>query len=84
MARDTPQQNSLAEQGFAFISSKTRAALNAANIPQEQRYRRLSECVMTMTKLDWLNIVDIDGINKTRIKHSGYGLPKFAHYLCTQ
>ena len=83
MAWDTPQQNSLAEQGFTFISSKTRAALNTANIPQEQWYRLFSECAMTMTKLDWLNIVEIDGVIKTRIEHFGYGLPKFAQYLHT-
>ena len=83
MERDTPQPNSLAEQGFTFISSKTRTALNAANIPQDQRYRLFSECAMTMTKLDWLNIVEIDGVIKTRFVHFGYGLPKFAHYLNT-
>ncbi len=38
---------------------------------------------MTMTKLDWLNIVEIDGVIKTRIEHFGYGLPKFAQYLRT-
>ncbi len=32
-ARDTLQQNSLEEQGFTFISSKTSAALNTASIP---------------------------------------------------
>ncbi len=81
--RDTPQQNLLAEQGFTFISSKTRATLNAANIPQEQWYKLFSECAMTMTKLDWLNIVEIDGVIKTQIKHFGYGLPKLVQYLCT-
>ncbi len=82
-ARDTPQQNSLAEQGFTFISSIPRAALNTANIPQKQRYRRFSECAMTMTKLDWLNIVGMDGVIKTRIDHFGCGLPKFSQYLRT-
>ncbi len=32
--RDTPHQKSLAEQGFTFILSKTRALLNKANVPQ--------------------------------------------------
>ena len=83
MARNTPQQNSLEEQEFTFISPKTRATLNTANITQEQWYKLFSECAMTMTKLDWLNIVEIDGVIKTRIKHFGYGLTKFSHYLCT-
>ncbi len=82
-ARDTLQQNSLAEQGFTFISLKTRAALNAANILQEQRYKLFSECAMTMPKLDWINIVEIDGVIKTLIVHFGYGLPKLDHYLHT-
>ncbi len=38
---------------------------------------------MTMTKLDWLNIVKIDRVTKTSIEHFGYELPKFAHFLHT-
>jgi hypothetical protein len=57
--------------------------LNAANVPQEQRYKLFSECAMTMTKLDWLNIVEIDGVIKTPIEYFGYGVPKFAQYLHT-
>ena len=52
MARDTPQQNSLTEQGFIFIFSKIRATLNAANVSQEQCYKLFSGCAMTVTKLD--------------------------------
>ncbi len=36
-----------------------------------------------MTKLDWLSIVETDGLTKPRIKNFGYGLPKFDHYLHT-
>ncbi len=79
--RDTPKKNSLVEQGFAFMLSKTRAVLNAANVPQEHRYKRFSECAMTMTKFDGLNVLDIDGETKTRTDNFGYSLPKFAHYL---
>ena len=38
---------------------------------------------MAMTKLDWLNIAEIDGVIKTRIENFGYGLPKLAQYLRT-
>jgi hypothetical protein len=38
---------------------------------------------MTMTKLDWLKLVSIKGIKKTRIEHYGLPLPRFAQYLRT-
>ncbi len=47
------------------------------------RYKRFSECAMDITKLDWLNIVEIYGVTKTRIDYFGFRLPKFAHYLHT-
>ncbi len=36
-----------------------------------------------MTKLDWLKLVTIKGIKKTRIEHYGLPLPRFAQYLRT-
>jgi hypothetical protein len=39
--------------------------------------------VMTMTKLDWLRLVTINKVKKTRIEHYGLSLPKFTQYLCT-
>ena len=37
-ARDTPQQNSLAEQAFVDIAKKTHALMNAANIPKKLKW----------------------------------------------
>jgi hypothetical protein len=36
---------------------------------------------MTMTKLDWLKLIAIKGIKKTRIEHYGLPIPRFAQYL---
>jgi hypothetical protein len=36
-----------------------------------------------MTKLDWLKLVTIKGIKKTRIEHNGLPPPRFVQYLCT-
>jgi hypothetical protein len=38
---------------------------------------------MTMTKLDWLKLITINKVKKTRIEHYGLSLPKFTQYLCT-
>jgi hypothetical protein len=38
---------------------------------------------MTMTKLDWLKLVTINGVRKTRMEHHNPPLPRFAKYLCT-
>eukprot|EP00957_Ditylum_brightwellii_P031781 2410183-Ditylum_brightwellii.AAC.1 len=35
-ARDTPQQNSLAEVGLAILSNRGRAMMIAANVPMEE------------------------------------------------
>ena len=67
-ARHTPQHNSLAEQAFCSIAAKTRACLNAA---------------MPVTKLNRLQILELDGVEKTRIEHFGYDVPGFAKHLRT-
>ena len=38
-ARDTPQQNHLAELGFAILANRGRAVLHRANIPTEVCYK---------------------------------------------
>ena len=37
-ARDTPQQNHLAELGFSVIANRGRAMFSKANVPRELRY----------------------------------------------
>jgi hypothetical protein len=38
---------------------------------------------MTMTKLDWLKLITINKVNKTRVEHYGLPLPIFTKYLHT-
>ena len=38
-ARDTPQQNSLAELAFAIIANRGRAMMHEANLPKEKRFK---------------------------------------------
>jgi hypothetical protein len=82
-ARATPQQNSLAELKFATIARRSRAVLNDANIPRKWRWVLFPEAAMTVTKLDWLQAVEINQVLKSRIEHYGYPLPRFAKHLRT-
>ena len=67
-----------------MIAAKVRAMFNQANVPKRERYRLFSECTMTATKLDWLIVIEINGIKKTRIEHyTNKGLPGYARYLRT-
>ena len=60
-ARDTPQQNHLAELAFATIANKGRAMMHAANLSLEMRYRVHREAFQTATLLDGLVPVEING-----------------------
>ncbi len=79
--RKTPQQNSLAENAFTVIASKTRAVLNAAQIPKSERFKLWGEAAMTVTALHNLILVTWNGITKTRYEHAGFEIPKFVKYL---
>jgi hypothetical protein len=57
--------------------------MHAAEEPQKRRLDFFPEVIMTMTKLDWLKLVNINGIKETRIEHYGPPLPRFAQYLHT-
>jgi hypothetical protein len=82
-AKETPQQNSLAETAFTTVSARARALLNAANVPMKERYRLFPEAANTVTKLDWLQGVTIDDVTKTRVEWYGKAIPKFAKHLRT-
>ncbi len=51
-AHKTPQQNSLAENAFTVIASKTRAVMNVAQIPKSERFKLWGEAATTVTALD--------------------------------
>ena len=83
-ARDTPQQNHLAELGFATLASKGRAMMYAANLPLEIRFRLYREAFQTATLLDGLQPVEINGVTKSRYNHWSNGSePKWAKHLRT-
>jgi hypothetical protein len=65
-ARDTPQQNHLAELGFAVLGNRGRALLYRANVPRADRFILWRDAFQTATLLDGLMMIKIDGMLKTR------------------
>jgi Reverse transcriptase (RNA-dependent DNA polymerase)/Zinc knuckle len=82
-ARNTPQQNSIAETAFYTIACRGRAMLHQANIPEDRRVYFWNKCFETATKVDGLAAVTIDGITKTRYEHWFGSNPAFANHLRT-
>ena len=84
-AVNTPQQNHLAELSFHIIANRGRALMHRANVPLNYRYELFREAFATITQLDWLAVIEIDGVNKTRYKHwsQSDNDPKFAKHLRT-
>jgi hypothetical protein len=64
-ARNTPQQNHLAEQGFAHIAKLGRALMNHANVPLKWRFKLFVKAFKTATVLDGLQVITLDGIIDT-------------------
>jgi hypothetical protein len=82
-AADTPQKNALVEVKFTYLTAKARAAMHVAGVPMERRLDFIPEVIMTMTKLDWLKLITINDIKKTRIEHYGQPMSRFTQYLHT-
>jgi hypothetical protein len=82
-AANTPQQNALVEVKFTYLASKARAAMHAVEVPRSRRFEFFPEVIMTMTKLDWLQLITVNKVKKTRIEHYGLPLPNFTRYLRT-
>jgi hypothetical protein len=72
-AANTPQHNALVEVKFIYLAAKARAAMHAVAVPRDRRLDLFPEVVMTMTKLDWLKLITINKVKKTRIEQ--YGVP---------
>jgi hypothetical protein len=71
------------EVEFTYLASKAKAAMHAAEVPRNSRFEFFQEVIMTMTKLDWLKLITINKVKKTRIEHYGLPLPNFTRYLRT-
>lgn len=82
-ARDTPQQNSLAEKGFSTIACRGRAMMNIANVPKEVRFILWIKAFDTAGKLDGLVQIEIDGVTQSRYKHWTGKDPVWANHLRT-
>lgn len=57
-----PQYNSLTEQTFVDIARKTRVLFNDANIPPKWHMLLFPEATMTITKLYWLQVIELDDV----------------------
>ena len=80
-ARDTPQQNHLAEIGIFNTSCKGRAMMSEAIIPSIYKFRCFVLATEMAGQLDWLVAVTIDGVTKTKYEHFYGRPPKFAPHL---
>jgi hypothetical protein len=57
--------------------------MHAAEVPRNRRLEFFPEVIMTMTKLDWLKLITVNNVKKTRIEHYGLPLLNFTRYLHT-
>ena len=73
----------MAELGSTVIAARTRAAMNRANFPLKVWYMLFGEISNCIAKLDWLTVIKIDNVKKTRIEHYQGILPAFAKQLRT-
>ena len=80
-ARDTPQQNALAEIGFTTFGGRAKAMLNNANVLAAKRHLLIPKVIKTATLLDGLTLITIDGVTKTRYEHLFGEIPSFAKHL---
>ena len=80
-ARDTPQQNHLAEIAISNINCKGRATMHRAHVPEQYRQIFFRDAWLTAVKLDGLEVVEIDNVKKTRYEHVFKRNPAFAGHL---
>ena len=82
-ARDTPQQQKLAEVAFTTIGNSACAMMIAENVPYTLRFTLYWEENMCATLLDGLVLKTINCITKTRVEHWSDKLPIWAKSLRT-
>jgi hypothetical protein len=82
-ARDTPQQNSIAELSIFHTVLKAKTMLRAARVPKKFRYKLFPMIVKTATQLDALSIITLNGTAATRYEHLYGKLPSYAAHLRT-
>jgi hypothetical protein len=82
-SQKTPQQNSYAKLAFMVIAAKTRAIMNAVQIPKSKQFKLWSEAATTVAALDNLIPVTWNGKTLTWYEHAGHEIPKFVKHLRT-
>jgi hypothetical protein len=82
-ARNTPQQNHLAELALAHIANSGRALMVRAHVPLKERYRLFKKAFTVATKLDGLTVITLNGKTATRYEHFGNANPEFSKHLRT-
>jgi hypothetical protein len=80
-ARNTPQQNHLAEQGFAHLAKLGRAIMNHVNVPLKWRFKLFAKAFKTATLLDRLYVIELDRKADTRFKHWCGTNPRLIEHL---
>ena len=65
----TPQRNALAEVGFRTLWARTRAILDGAMVPEEDKYLLYREAIGHATTMDGLCVREINGQRKSRYAH---------------
>ncbi len=66
-----------------MIVAKTKAVMNAVQIPKSECFKLGSETAKTVTVLDNLLLVTWKGETKTQYEHAGHKIPKVVKYLWT-
>jgi hypothetical protein len=79
----TPQQNHLAELGFAILANCGRALMAKANLPMKVRYKVWKEAFKMATLLDGLPVITVGGKTDTRYVLWCGKNPKFSQHLKT-
>jgi hypothetical protein len=81
--RDSPQFNSLAKTAFPYLAVCARTMMGGANVPVECQKMIVIEALKTITLLDGLVMVKLNGIQDTHDGHCFGGNPKWASELRT-
>jgi hypothetical protein len=68
-ARDTPQQNGLAEIGITVVANKAQAMMAHTNLPHLIKYKLFKEAYKTSALLDGFVAISCSDIEDTRYAH---------------
>ena len=79
----TPQRNGVVERKFATLTARMRAVVANAEMSDDKRAVLCNEALQYCTMLDWLAVVKLKNVQKTRMEHWCGLIPRFAKNLRT-